>query len=163
MNFTIRDVAAADLEDVLSLNEAVVPAVNSLSARQMQHFADIAAYFRVVVDADGVLAAFLIGLRPGTDYESPNYGWFCRHYEDFGYVDRVAVADHARRFGLASMLYADFRASLPDSVTVMTCEVNMKPPNHGSMRFHRRQGFRQVGTQATEGGAKEVALMEWRL
>ncbi|MDH3374968.1 MAG: GNAT family N-acetyltransferase [Gammaproteobacteria bacterium] len=124
----------------------------------MQWFALHAAYFRVAV-GDDRLAAFLVGLRPGTSYESPNYRWFCDHYDDFAYVDRVAVADFARRAGLASRLYDDFAATLPDTVEFMTCEVNIRPPNESSMEFHRRMGFRQVGTQSTEGGNKEVAML----
>jgi predicted GNAT superfamily acetyltransferase len=41
----------------------------------------------------------------------------------------------------------------------MTCEVNLSPPNAASMRFHRRLGFEQVGSQFTEAGAKQVALL----
>lgn len=161
MNTRIRDVATADMERILELNEAAVPAVNSLTRDAIGRFADIAAYFRVV--DDGEIAAFLIGLRPGTGYESPNYRWFCRHYKDFGYVDRVAVDARARRSGFASALYEDFRGTLPASVKVMTCEVNIEPPNESSMRFHERLGFRQVASQETEAGAKRVALMERKL
>ncbi len=159
MTLSLRDVTAVDLDADLALNEAVVPAVNRVDIETMRWFADHAAYFRVAGDSDG-LSAFLIGLRPGTDYDSPNYRWFCRHYADFGYVDRVAVADHARRRGLATRLYEDFRRTLPAEVAVMTCEVNLRPPNESSMRFHERMGFRQVGSQETEGGNKQVALME---
>ena len=158
MEPTIRDVEAADLDAVLGLNEAVVPAVNSLSKDEMQWFADHAPYFRVIEVGDRI-GSFLIGLRPGLGYGSPNYRWFSERYEDFGYVDRVAVADQARRLGLASRLYADFAASLPASVTLMTCEVNIRPPNDVSMRFHERQGFERIGTQQTEDGKKEVALL----
>ena len=42
----------------------------------------------------------------------------------------------------------------------MTCEVNIRPPNDGSMHFHERLGFRQVASQEIDGGKKEVALME---
>ncbi len=162
MSYTIRDVLHDELDAVLSLNEASTPAVNSLSIEKMRWFADNATYFRVCVDGD-VLGAFLIGMRPGTGYDSPNYAWFCQNYDDFGYIDRVAVAINARRHGLATRLYDDFRSTLPATVGVMTCEVNLKPPNESSMIFHRRLGFRQVGTQATEGGAKQVALLEKKL
>ena len=158
MDHIIRDVATKDLDEILSLNEEVVPAVNSIPIEKMHWFADHAAYFRVATVGNR-LASFLIGLRPGTDYESPNYIWFCRHYDDFAYIDRVAVASHARRHGLATTMYDDFRQSLPEDVDVMTCEVNLKPPNESSMRFHERYGFAQIGSQATEGGQKEVALM----
>ena len=158
MDHIIRDVAAEDLDEILGLNEEVVPAVNSIPIEKMHWFADHATYFRVAT-ADGRLAAFLIGLRPGIDYESPNYRWFCAHYDDFGYIDRIAVASHARRHGLATKMYDDFRRSLPEGVDMMTCEVNLNPPNESSMRFHERYGFAQIGSQEIEGGQKEVALM----
>ncbi len=158
MDYIIRDVAPEDLDELLNLNEAVVPAVNSIPLEKMQWFAEHAVYFRVAT-ADDRLASFLIGLRPGTDYDSPNYLWFCDHYDEFGYIDRIAVDAHARRNGLATKMYDDFKKALPKGCAVMTCEVNLRPPNESSMRFHERYGFRQIGSQATEGGEKEVALM----
>jgi predicted GNAT superfamily acetyltransferase len=56
-------------------------------------------------------------------------------------------------------MYDDFKASLEGNVGTMTCEVNLRPPNEASMRFHERYGFSQVGSQPSEGGKKEVALM----
>lgn len=158
MDYIIRDVAADDLDAILNLNEEVVPAVNSIPIEKMHWFAEHADYFRVAI-ADERLASFLIGLRPGITYESPNYRWFCEHYDEFGYIDRIAVAAHARRHGLATKMYDDFKATLPRDLEVMTCEVNLRPPNESSMRFHERYGFKQIGSQATEGGEKEVALM----
>lgn len=158
MTFTIRNVVGKDLDAVLELNEAVVPAVNSIPLSQMQWFLDNAAYFRLA-EGDGQLLAFLVGLRPGTEYHSVNYRYFCKHYADFAYVDRIAVSRAARRSGLASTLYDDFRASVVEEVSVMTCEVNLRPPNEGSMRFHERLGFRQVAEQESEGGSKTVALL----
>ena len=158
MTFTLRDVEDSDLEAVFRLNESAVPAVGKIDLEQMRWFAANAAYFRVITHDDRI-AAFLIGMRPGTDYASPNYRWFCKAYADFGYVDRVAVADTARRLGLATRLYVDFESFLPAEVKVLTCEVNTKPANESSMRFHEQFGFRRVGSQMTEGGAKEVALL----
>ena len=158
MNFEITDVTTTDLVAVLALNESEVPNVGKIDIEQMHWFASNATYFRVA-KSDGRLAAFLVGLRPGTDYASLNYRWFCDRYEDFAYIDRVAVAAFARRHGLASRLYDDFAASMPDSVKIMTCEVNIRPPNDDSMQFHSQLGFGEVGTQVTENGSKEVALL----
>ncbi len=48
---------------------------------------------------------------------------------------------------------------LPATARVMTCEVNVVPPNESSMRFHEDYGFRTVGTQTIDNGGKKVALM----
>lgn len=159
--FFLRDATVGDLEAALELNQSVVPAVNSLSAEQMRWFLEHAHYFRVLHDDYG-LGAFLIGLRPGTNYQSMNYRWFSEHYDDFAYVDRVAVNRRARRLGLASLLYDDLRTSLPPHVRLMTCEVNLRPPNPDSMHYHVRRGFTEVGRQETESGGKEVALLALR-
>ena len=158
MNFEISDVTTTDLVAVLALNESEVPHVGQIDIEQMRWFASNATYFRVA-KSNEQLAAFLVGLRPGTDYASLNYRWFCDRYEDFAYIDRVAVAAFARRHGLASRLYDDFAASMPDAVKIMTCEVNIRPPNDESMQFHNRLGFSEVGSQVTENGSKEVALL----
>ena len=158
MEFAITDVTTTDLAAVLALNESEVPRLGAVDIEQMHWFASNATYFRIA-KTDEQLAAFLVGLRPGSDYGSLNYRWFCDRYEDFAYVDRVAVAPFARRHGLASRLYDDFAATMPDSVKVMTCEVNILPPNDESLRFHTRLGFGEVGTQVTDDGNKEVALL----
>lgn len=162
MPYSIRNVRDSEIDAVLELNEAAVPAVNSLTREEMAWFVRNAAWFRVAADAEGP-AAFLVGLRAGSEYDSPNYRWFCARYADFAYVDRVAVAPRARRQGLASRLYDDFAEAMRTEVDVVTCEVNLRPANPVSMRFHEQRGFRQVGSQETEGGAKEVALLELRL
>ncbi len=158
----IADFHEADLDEVLALNEAAVPHVNSLDREALRWFAANARYFRVAVIGEG-LAGFLIGLQPGLEYASPNYQWFCAKHRRFGYVDRVVVSPTARRRGVASQLYDDYAATLRGFVPLMTCEVNIRPANASSMVYHERYGFVQVATQETEGGKKEVALMEKRL
>ena len=158
----ITDITEVDFDAALALNEASVPHVSSIDLEKIRWFAAQAFYFRIA-RVDGHFAGFLIGLRPGIDYTSENYRWFCENYRDFGYIDRVAVAPDARRLGIASALYDDFASELNGEVQVMTCEVNIRPANAMSMRFHERQGFSQVASQETENGTKEVALMEKRL
>ena len=157
----ISKIQPDDYDEVLVLNEASVPHVNSIDSRDLAWFHENAAFLSVV-RIDGRLAGFMVGLRPGTSYKSENYRWFCENYDDFAYVDRVAVAEWAQRRGIAESLYTRFATS-QSGAPVMTCEVNLRPPNEGSMRFHERMGFRQVASQETEGGKKEVALMEKKL
>jgi len=158
MDLIIRDVAPSDLDAVLSLNQSEVPHVGSVDAKKMRWYAENATYFRVATAEDQV-AAYLVGFRPGTAYMSPNYLWFCERYDEFAYIDRVAVAGFARRTGLATKLYEDFAGAMPDSVGVMTCEVNVRPPNQSSMDFHFRLGFEQVGSLVSDNGDKEVAML----
>ena len=40
------------------------------------------------------------------------------------------------------------------------CEVNRLPPNPGSLRFHKRLGFFEVGGQVFVTGEKEVIYLE---
>lgn len=158
MALEIQNVTAQDLSQVLALNDREVPHVGKIDIEQLHWFADNADYFRVArIDND--FAGFLIGLRPGSNYASPNYRWFCQHYPDFAYIDRVAVTASARRYGVASRLYADFARRMPDSVGCMSCEVNIIPPNEASMRFHLRLGFQEVGTLSHDDEGKKVALL----
>lgn len=158
MQWIIRDVCDQDIDSVLSLNQSEVPHVGSVDGEKMRWYAANATYFRVATSVDE-LAGYLVGFRPGTAYTSPNYLWFCDRYDDFAYVDRIAVAPFARRTGLASHMYDDFAAAMTDSVGIMTCEVNVQPPNPSSMDFHQRLGFEQVGTLVSEDGEKEVAML----
>ncbi len=157
----IKNVTPKDFVEVLQLNEDSLPHLSRIDTDEVQWFADNAAYF-CVLRIDECLAGFLIGLRPGTSYASPNYRWFCDSYDDFAYIDRVVVADWARRRGIADSLYKNFALS-QSGVTVMTCEVNIRPPNTGSMRFHERQGFNRIGSQVIDDGEKEVAYLEKKL
>lgn len=159
---SIRDVRGADLGRVHVINEANVPHVNSISLRRFEKFIDEAAYFRIAW-LDDELAGFLVAFAPGAPYESLNYAWFQERYSDFIYIDRIAVASTARRRGIASRLYRDLFRFACARTGLLTCEVNTHPPNVESMAFHQSFGFREVGTQNTDGGAKTVSLMSVEL
>lgn len=151
----VRDVSAVDLPAVLELNEQAIPYVNHLDLVQMQWFADVAAYFRVA-EYNGSLAGFLIAVTPETDYSSPYFGWFCRRYTQFIYVDRVAVAAQARRRGIARALYRDVERYAYEHGHLLTVDVYSRPPNDISLAFHRNYGFEEIGSQEVELGTKTV-------
>lgn len=154
----IRDVRDADLGVVHAINESAVPHVNGIDLERFRGFTREAAYFRVAM-LDAQLAGYLVAFAPGAGYESLNYRWFEARYADFIYVDRIAVAENARGHGVASALYRDLFRFAGARTRLVTCEVNTRPPNAVSMAFHQRFGFRPVGSQQTDGGAKTVCLM----
>ena len=158
MMLQIKDVVPGDLEQVLNLNESEVPRLGQIGMEQLRWFAEHADYFRIA-RLGKRLCGFLIALRPGSSYASPNYRWFCEHYQNFAYIDRIAVASFARRRGVGTQLYDELAGNLPDTIGALACEVNLLPPNPKSMQFHSMLGFRQVGTLESEHGAKQVALL----
>lgn len=159
MKIDIETVRPGHLKTVHRLNEAAVPHVNSLPLGTLDRFRVLAAAFRVATGAGeplGVLVAF----RPGADYGSDNYRWFSGAYDDFVYIDRVMVDEAARGRGIARRLYADIEALARGwQAPRLVCEVNIRPANDASHRFHDRLGFREVGRQETEGGRKLVSLL----
>lgn len=154
----LRDAKDSDLAAVYTINEANLPHVNSISVERFGDFIGEAAYFKVALTAND-LAGYLVVFAPGAAYDSLNYLWFQRHYDDFLYIDRIAVAAAARRRGVASALYRDFFRFATGRTARVTCEVNTRPVNPEPLAFHARFGFREVGTQETDGGAKSVSLM----
>jgi len=156
--FHLRAVETNDLPRVLDLNQSALPHVNSVTLADMERFVEIASYFHVA-EIDGLVAGFLIALNPGHDYASDNYRWFNTTYDDFFYIDRIVIGDDARGQGVGSALYQQVILIASAFAPRVTCEVNSRPPNPLSMAFHERFGFKTVGTQQTEGGAKEVTLL----
>ena len=154
----VEDAEIKDLGVVRTLNETEVPHVNSITLDNFVWFLETADYFRVVRNGDEI-EGFLIGFLPARPYNSPNYRWFDDHYSSFLYIDRVVVAPTARRRGVGRKLYEDFAGFAAGRADRLTCEVNVRPPNEGSLRFHHTFGFAEVGRQETEGGAKEVYLL----
>lgn len=154
----VEDAQREDMAVVRALNEAEVPHVNSVDLDGFAGFLQAADYFRLARDGDAI-TGFLIGYLSGRPYDSLNYRWFDARYPSFLYVDRIVVSPEARGRGVGRRLYDDFAAFAAGRADRLTCEVNVRPSNDASMRFHRSYGFEEVGRQETEGGAKEVSLM----
>lgn len=147
-----------DIDWYYELNEACVPEVNSLPKAELARLIDAAVYAKGAW-VDDLPAGVMIAFGPGADYGSLNYAWFSRHYDDFVYMDRIMVHERARRLGVGRRLYEDLFADMAGRFAFVGCEVNSRPPNPGSMAFHEGLGFRPVGEQETEGGAKAVVLL----
>jgi uncharacterized protein len=158
--FALRPIGDADLPAVVALNELEVPRVGPLGGAGLAALMASCDLAVLAEDSAGSLAGFVLALAPGRDYASENYRFFSRRATDFLYVDRVAVAPRARRQGVATALYGAVEARAREQGRQeVTCEVNLRPPNPGSLAFHRRLGFVEVGQQDTSGGALRVALL----
>lgn len=158
MNIELRPATDHDFDAILALNTAAVPHVNLIDRTELAMLASQAFHFSVAHVGE-TLAGFLLSLAPGADYRSPNYRWFSARYERFVYVDRIVVADHRHGLGVGRRLYAGLEHAMQGFAPSLTCEVNLAPANPGSLAFHGRLGFAEVGQQVTDGGAKRVSLM----
>jgi predicted GNAT superfamily acetyltransferase len=153
-----RPAAPADFPAILALNEESVHFLSPLTPARLAHLHGESAYHRVI-EAGGRVAAFLLALREGADYDSPNYRWFAARLPRFLYIDRVVVAGGHQGRGLGAALYADlFEFARATGAGRVTCEFDVDPPNEASRRFHARHGFVEIGAQAVAGGAKTVSL-----
>ena len=145
----------ADLGWVLPLNKTHESELSPLSMARLGELVD-AAFYAAGADA----AAFLLAFDETGHYDSPNFLWFRARFERFVYVDRIAVAPHARGRGLARLLYEDlFRRTRQTGRSTIVCEVNTVPANPSSDAFHDRLGFTEVGRAVLEDRKKSVRYL----
>jgi predicted GNAT superfamily acetyltransferase len=147
-----------DLNAALLLNNDSVPHVNGLDAAEMERLFGMAA-MALTAEVDDQFAGFCITFPPGVDYASLNYGWFSRNYDDFVYLDRIAVVPAYHRLGIGRAFYANIVDRFTGVFAQLLCEVNVRPRNETSLQFHHSIGFREVGQQDTDGGNKTVSLL----
>jgi len=147
----------ADVGPVLALNEESVEALAPMAADDLARFRELTTH-TLVCDVDGEVAAFAIAYPPGTAYDSVNYLWHADRFEDFLYLDRVAVSTRFRRRGIATALY-DAMEDVARERGRMVCEIYSDPPNDVSIAFHTSRGYREVGNLRLSNG-HEVVMME---
>ena len=154
----IRTANPADFQSVLALNQESERFLSPLSRARLNVLHHQACLHQVI-EIDGKVAAFVLALREGEDYDSVNYRWFLGRYERFMYVDRVVVSGAQQGSGLGRLLYeAVFAHATASGVPVVACEYDIDPPNPVSARFHRAFGFLEVGRQSVGSGEKVVTL-----
>ena len=144
----LRPITPADHGDVLALNEQNVELLAPLDEErlvQLTSWADTAA----VIDVDGVFAGFVLTFVAGSAYDGENFGWFSDRFGDFCYLDRIVIHDDFRRRGLGSQVYDALESSCGRPLFAL--EVNLDPPNEGSLAFHRARDFAEVGQRVSGG------------
>ena len=140
----IRALTLDDIEAMWTINEEGLPGTGQVSHDELASLLNLAS-FSIGAFEDGHMLGFVICLPPSTAYGSLNYAWFNQRYEAFLYVDRIAVAEAHRNEGIGSMLYEQVARHAGEQNIPVAAEVNLEPPNPGSVRFHHRFGFEEVG------------------
>lgn len=146
-----------DRAAVLALNNDAIPAVNELDAAALDQLVEWCESTTVAITDDRVVGFLVCLTGPGLSYPSDNYQWLSQRYDPFLYVDRVVVHPEAKGAGVGQALYRHIVEQGRGRFPVLVAEVNVRPRNDASIRFHERFGFETVGEADTEGGAKRVA------
>jgi hypothetical protein len=155
-----RPIEPADLPALLALNNAHPAEIGVVEEGKLARLVSVAAVSFAagpVGDPEGFVVAF----DHETPAQGPNHAWFLARYPRFLYVDRVCVAERARKRGLARALYGQvLAAARRRGIPVVCCEVNEDPPNPVSDAFHAALGFDEVGRTLLPDRGKAVRYLE---
>jgi predicted GNAT superfamily acetyltransferase len=141
----IRTIVPSDFLKVLEINNSNVPALSELTLEKLHYLVEHSLHALVV--EHHTLVGFCITFAPNAPYDSLNYLWFCERYAQFVYLDRIAFTSQSQGMGLGKLLYQHIEQLMRESRLEypLCCEVNLEPPNPGSLRFHQSIGFIQKG------------------
>lgn len=157
-DISIRDARKEDYPAIVGLNDGEVEHTSPMDLKRLGLLASLAAYFRVALSGDRVVA-FLLAMKDGVPYKNDNYGWFSTRYSSFLYIDRIVVGSDFQGCGIGTLFYQDvFTFSRQTGIPMITCEINTIPPNKRSTVFHAGFGFREVGSQSFLEGRKKVSM-----
>jgi uncharacterized protein len=159
-NIRIRDFRSSDTDLIISLNHQSVAV---LSAMDVQRFDLLRGQSNVlwIAELDQKPVGFMMGFCERSDYDSVNYQWFNQRYDSFVYIDRVVVSTETRGSGIGSAFYARLEQwAREQHKSCLVAEVDIVPLNQGSLNFHNRQDFKQVGEQVYGNPEKKVAMLE---
>ncbi len=155
----IRDWREPDLAAIHAINEAGVPGVGRVSRIDLDRLVREVGAATLVAEIDGEAVGFVLCMQEGLDHPSLNYRWVSARFDRFAYVDRVAVADGYRGRKVGEGLYEAVFARFRNERSVLLAEVNLAPPNPGSLRFHKRHGFVEIGERWESEGEKGVVYL----
>ncbi len=156
--YLIKNGSESNFNDILDLNEELVHYLSHLDEELLKKLAGDSELF-YVVEEEGKTIGFLLAFREGKGYKSPNYVWFCENYEKFLYIDRIVVSPKYQGMKIGELLYnAAFEHGKKLDISHVTAEIDIEPPNPGSLKFHEKFGFKEVGTLIVANGTKKVSL-----
>jgi hypothetical protein len=153
----LRSLSAEDADRILDLNNEHAIETSLLDLAAAERLLAMCFYAKCVSPG---MRGFLLALDQDAAYDNQNFRWFRRRFERFVYIDRVIVAQDARGQGLARLMYEDLVAESKAAGHVrVVCEVNIDPPNEGSLAFHRSMEFVALADVVLKGGSKRVRYL----
>jgi len=143
----VRNIEINDVARVLEINNANTPGVSELTLSELETDIKNCLHALAIENEQGKVCAFCITFAPDASDAGANHRWFADRFESFVYLDRIAIDPAYQNLGLGVLLYQSVEQQMIDSGqhSLLCCEVNLKPPNSGSLRFHHRIGFTEVG------------------
>ena len=154
----IREGTRADLNDVLSLNQAEEKWTSELDLDSLEELMDYSVAFKVLADTESVFG-FALVMNSSSAYSNANLDWFNARLESFWYVDRIVVAGTCSRKGYGRALYERIFASARlEKVRSITCEYSARPMNERSAAFHAQMGFREIGNRNDKTNGKGLSM-----
>lgn len=160
----IRPLETRDHADVLAINAASQPAVALLARSDLTgQFSLCGTHWvaeRFESGSARVVGYLLTFDSDEADYQDEEMVALRQQVtRPFVYVGQIAVAPDQRRRGLGGAFYElIFRAARERGRPIVCCDVNVRPPNDASLRFHQRLGFVPLAEMETSIGFRVVLL-----
>ncbi len=157
-HFHLRPLAGRDHAAVLALNAACQPDLTRLEADDLSSWLSRVGTHWVAADsATDVPVGYLLSFAHDADYAGEAMQALRRELAPpFTYIAQVALAPEHRRAGLGRALYATaFHAA---SAPLLCADVNLRPPNESSYRFHLRLDFCPLAEFVTPEGHHAALL-----
>lgn len=148
----LRTATLADTAAIVAMNADVVAVTSPMDAARFAHLFAICEYCIIAEDGD-VPVGFVLAMRDGAAYENGNYDWFLKRLGRFVYIDRIVISEAGRGQGVGGLLYEYVAKVAKESgALVMAAEMDLEPPNIGSLQFHKKIGFNELGSRALDSG-----------
>ena len=132
-------------KQILKINARFVHWLSPLDETALHYILSMAAYKRQLGEAQGVL----IGYPHDTNYpDHKNLVWLNGCINNFFYIERVIIDEASQGKGYGRRLYEDVEAFARScGYMSLACEVNTRPDNPGSHKFHLSMGFTAIGEE----------------
>ena len=148
----LRDATLADTATIVALNRDVVAVTSPMDDARFHHLFELSDYC-IVAEKEGQVLGFVLAMTAGAAYENANFDWFGQRLDKFVYIDRIVISKDGRGHGIGGKLYGHVaEAAKATGCTVMAAEMDLEPPNVGSLNFHEKTGFVKLGSRALDSG-----------